>query len=202
MPDHGNGMLLIVIRGQPVIFRADESFEERPGFSGKLPEKEGLVSRQSCSGTSERPADPPGDSGGEKPEAQDGSSHAERRRSRKRQINHRDNGDDRGNPHRPAGGDEVPAAMAIRVARRIPLQKSFVCDPHSPGRAHDRIETEKGLVGKTGERKCRLSHASAGRPHRGGEMLAQQHLVRLLKEIQKRGNPGGNQKGSDHRQGP
>ena len=45
MPDHGNGMLLIVIRGQPVIFRSDESLEERPGLSGKLPEKEGLVSR-------------------------------------------------------------------------------------------------------------------------------------------------------------
>jgi hypothetical protein len=45
MPDHSNGMLLIVIRGQPVIFRSDESLEECPGPSGELPEKEGLVSR-------------------------------------------------------------------------------------------------------------------------------------------------------------
>ncbi len=45
MPDHGNGMLLIVIRRQPMIFRTDERLEERPGLSGKLPEKEGLVSR-------------------------------------------------------------------------------------------------------------------------------------------------------------
>ena len=45
MPDHGDGMLLKVIRRQPVIVRSDESLEERPGLSGEFPEKEGLVSR-------------------------------------------------------------------------------------------------------------------------------------------------------------
>ena len=46
MRDHGNGMLLIVIRRQPMIVRTDERLEERPGLSGKLPEKDGLVGRQ------------------------------------------------------------------------------------------------------------------------------------------------------------
>ena len=50
MCDHGNGMLLIVIRRQPMIFRADEGLEERPGFPGKLPQKEGLIRRQPCFG--------------------------------------------------------------------------------------------------------------------------------------------------------
>ena len=49
MCDHGNGMLLIVIRRQPMIFRADERLEECPRLSGKLPKKDGLVSRQPCS---------------------------------------------------------------------------------------------------------------------------------------------------------
>jgi hypothetical protein len=45
MPDHSSGMLLIAIRRQLMIFRADESLEERPGLPGKLLEKDGLVSR-------------------------------------------------------------------------------------------------------------------------------------------------------------
>ena len=71
-----------------------------------------------------------------------------------------------------------------------------------PGRAQNRIQTEEGLVGETRERKCRLSGVAAGRAHRGGEMLPEQHIARLLKQIQSRGNPGRNQDGSDHRQGP
>ena len=55
-----------------MIVRADELFEERPGLSGKLPEKEGLIGRQPCCTPSERPADPPGDSGRSQPETQDG----------------------------------------------------------------------------------------------------------------------------------
>ena len=50
MRDHGSGMLLIVIRRQPMIFRADEGLEERPGFPGKLPQKEGLIRCQPCLG--------------------------------------------------------------------------------------------------------------------------------------------------------
>ena len=74
--------------------------------------------------------------------------------------------------------------IAIRVARRIPFQKSLVRDQHSPGRAHNRIQTEERLVGEAGERKCRLSEVPAGRAHCGGEMLAQQHIARLLEQVQ------------------
>ena len=48
MRDHGNGMLLIVIRRQPMIFRTDEGLEERPGLSGKLPEKDSLAASQTA----------------------------------------------------------------------------------------------------------------------------------------------------------
>jgi len=122
MPDRSNGMLLIAIRWQPMIFRADECLEECPGPPGKLPEKDGLVSGQPCSVASERPADPPGDSGGGKPEAQYGPSHCERDRPRKCQRDHRGSGENGGDPHRPTGGREVCAVRAIRVARRTPLQ--------------------------------------------------------------------------------
>ncbi len=77
---HGNGMLLIVIRRQPMILRADESLEECPGFPGNLPQKEDLICCQSFSAASKRPTDPPGDSGGDKPETQYGPGHGQRGR--------------------------------------------------------------------------------------------------------------------------
>ena len=43
MRDNGGRVLLIVIRRQPIVLRADEGLEEGPGFSGKLLEKDGLV---------------------------------------------------------------------------------------------------------------------------------------------------------------
>ena len=75
MCNYGNGILLKIVRGQPMIFRADEGFEKRPGLAGKLPEKGGLVSRQPCFATSKRPADPPGDKRRDKPESQYGPGH-------------------------------------------------------------------------------------------------------------------------------
>ena len=90
-----------------MIFRADEGFEERPGFPGKLPQKEGLIRRQPCFAAGERPADPPGDSGGDKPEAQYGPSHSQRGRFRCSERDHRGSGNDWGDPHRPTRADEV-----------------------------------------------------------------------------------------------
>ena len=75
MRDDGSGMLLKIVRGQKVVFRADEGFEKRPGLAGKLPEKGGLVSRQPCFAAGKRPADPPGDNRRDKPEAQYGPGH-------------------------------------------------------------------------------------------------------------------------------
>jgi len=84
MLDPSSGMSLITIRRQPMIFRADESFEKGPSLSGKLTEEEGLVNRKPGSGASERPADPPCNRGGSKPKAQYGPSYAYRGRPRKR----------------------------------------------------------------------------------------------------------------------
>ena len=64
---HGTAILLIVIRRQPMIFRADEGLEERPGLARKLAQEEGLVGRQPGFTAGERPADPPGDGGRDQP---------------------------------------------------------------------------------------------------------------------------------------
>jgi hypothetical protein len=76
MTDHGNRMLLKVVRRQPMIFRTNKSLEVRPGLPGQLPEKDGLVGCQPRGPASERAADPPCDNGGGKPEPQHGPSHS------------------------------------------------------------------------------------------------------------------------------
>ena len=72
-------------------------------------------------------------------------------------------------------------------------------DQHPPARAHNRIETEKRLVGKADERKCRLSEVPAGGVQVGIEVLAQKHVVWLLKHFQERGNQRRNQDDPEHR---
>src|SRR3990172_353375 len=131
MCEPGNEMLLIVIRRQPMIFRADEGLEKRPGLSGKLPEKKGLVSRQPCSAASERSADPPRDNRGKKPEAQYGPGRCERRRPRTSQVDHRGNGNDRGDPHGPVSSKEACTAGTPGVVRRIPFKQTLVRYQHS-----------------------------------------------------------------------
>ena len=95
-----------------MILRADEGLEERPGFPGKLPEKEGLIRREPCFAAGERPADPPGDSGGDKPETQNGPSHNQGGRSWKRESDHRGSGNERGDPHGP-----TEPARSVRLLR-------------------------------------------------------------------------------------
>ncbi len=72
-------------------------------------------------------------------------------------------------------------------------------DQHPPARAHNRIETEKRLVGKADEREYRLSKAPAGRVQVGSEVLAQKHVARLLQHFQKRGKQRRNQDDPEHR---
>src|SRR3990170_6391354 len=96
MCDPGNGMLLIVIRRQPMIFRACERFEERPGLSGNLTEKAGLFVRQLCYTASERPADPPDDGRGGKPDAKYLAGHCQNRWSRNQEKDHCGSGNNRG----------------------------------------------------------------------------------------------------------
>jgi len=113
-PINGDGMLLKVVRRQPVIIRSDKRLEERPGPSGEHPEKEGLSAVNRDAGRAigllihQAIA-------GEKNRDLGWSRDAERDRPRKRKINHRDRGEGRGDPHRPAGGCEVRAAMAIEL---------------------------------------------------------------------------------------
>ena len=61
MRDHGDGMLLKIVRWQPVIVRADEGLEECPGLARNLLQKNDLLGRQPGFTALEWPADPPGD---------------------------------------------------------------------------------------------------------------------------------------------
>ncbi len=95
-----------------------------------------------------------------------------------------------------------PCGFGDRAARQVPLQKSSVGGTRSPGRAHDRVQTEEGLIGETGEGKGRLSDVLASRAHRDRKMLTQPHIARFLKQIQKRGHRRWDKEGSDHGEGP
>ena len=201
MRHHTHGMLLIVIRRQPMVFWAHERLEERPRLSRQHPKKDGLISRQPRLAADERSADPPGDGGRGKPGGQYGPSDCQCGRPEEHQIDKHSQGSDGGDPHPLVGGNDVRGARAIGVARRIPLQESSAHD-QPPDRAQDRIHSEEGLVGETCECKYRLSGVAAGRAHRGDEMLPQQHIARLPYQLQKRGHPRGNQDGADDRDGP
>jgi len=45
MRNCGTTIFLIIVRRQPIIFRANESLEERPGFARYFAQKNGLLSR-------------------------------------------------------------------------------------------------------------------------------------------------------------
>src|SRR5216684_6543636 len=102
MRNYSNPILLIVVRRQPMIFRADKGLEEAPSLSRKLLQKQSLVGRESRFAASERPADPPRDRGEDQPEAQYGRGHGEHLRPRKPQVDSSGGGDSRGDPQRPA----------------------------------------------------------------------------------------------------
>ena len=173
MRDRGDRMLLIVVRRQPVVFRADEGFEERPGLARNLPEKKDLIGRQPRFAARERPADPPGDRGGGKPEEQYRPGHRQRGRLRCRQIDRRGRGDDGRDPHRPAGGEEAPCGSSrsgspdgfhsssrLRVTSIRPSVRTIAS------------RLKNASYGQAGERKRRLSEVPAGRAQCRGEMLA------------------------------
>ena len=75
-------------------------------------------------------------------------------------------------------------------------------DEHPPQRAPDRIETEKCLIGKTGQCKQRLREVLRRRAFNGNEMLSEHHLDRLVQQIRKLCTEGGQQEDSDHCRGP
>ena len=63
-------LLLNVIRRQPIVFRADEGLEERPGFAGNRAEKESLVGGQVGFAARQRATDPPRNRGRGQPQQQ------------------------------------------------------------------------------------------------------------------------------------
>ena len=196
----GGGLLLIIVGRQPMIFRADECLEERPRPACTFPQEDGLAGRQAGCAVSERPAHPPRNNRGEQPQAQDRPGHEQRGRPCHRQMDQRGAGNRHGDPHRAAEAGEVRAA--VRFAGGRPLQQPGSGDEHPPRRAHDGIEAEAGLVGETDERECNLGEAPAGRVRRGGEMLAEQHIARLEKQLERRGKQRWNRDDPDHGQGP
>ena len=202
MGDRGDAVFLVVVRRQPMVFRADEGLEERPGPPRKLPEKEDLVRRKGRPAASERAADPPGDGGGGEPQGQDGPGRRQRGRPRKREVDRRGGGDRGGDPHRSEKIRRALAAIAVRGPRRSPLEKPLAREQHPPGRAHDRVEAEKRLVRQARERERRLGEAPSGGARFGGKVLAQQRIGGLPEHLQGGGHQGGDQEDPDHRQGP
>ena len=67
MRNRGTAILLIVIRRQPMIFRADKGLEERPSFARKLAQKGGLLNRQPRFAARARLVDPPDNRGRAQP---------------------------------------------------------------------------------------------------------------------------------------
>ncbi|MGA9990418.1 MAG: hypothetical protein WBP69_21770, partial [Terriglobales bacterium] len=63
MTEPGDGTLLVIVGGQPMIVGTDKCLEVLPGLPGKLPEKDSLAGGQARDAASKRPADPPRDNG-------------------------------------------------------------------------------------------------------------------------------------------
>ena len=203
MRNHGHGMLLHIVRRQPIVFRADEGFEERPGFARKGAEKAGLIGRQAGSAASQRAAHPPGNRGRDQPQHQQRPRHRQRGRVVGRRQTQRRHHRERGShPHHPVKGDEVPAPLAIQVARRGPFEQSLVADSQPPERAHHGIQAKERLVRQANEREGGLRQMLARRAGGGGEMLAPAHVAGLAQHVQERGGQRGDQEDTEHRQGP
>ncbi len=60
MRDDPYGMLLIIVRRQPMIVGDDERFKERPGLAGQLAKKGDVIMGQVGAHSSDRSTHPPG----------------------------------------------------------------------------------------------------------------------------------------------
>ena len=192
MRDDRDRMLLIVVGRQPPVVRTDERLEERPGPSRERAQEGHLPGGQSRFAPRERAAHPPCDAGRDEPQQEDRRRHGQCRRNRCRQQDRRRGGDHRGDPHRLDGGDDplTPAGIAgtatigVHAREGRPFQQFPAADEHPPRGARDRIDIDRRLVGKEGERQQCLRGAAAGDDRRVGEMLQGQHLVRRPAQIQ------------------
>ena len=202
MRNHGHGMLLHIVRRQPIVFRADEGLEERPGFAGNGAQKAGLVGRQAGSVASQRATHPPRQRGRGQPQQQDRRGHAQDHRVGRRQTQRRHHRERGSHPHHPVESDEVPAPLAIQVARRGPFEQALVADPQPPERANHGIQAKERLVRQANEGEGGLRQMLARRAGGGGEMLAPAHIAGLAQHVQERGGQRGDQQDAEHRQGP
>jgi hypothetical protein len=202
MGDRGDAVFLVVVRRQPMVFGADEGFEEGPGPARKLPEKEDLFRRESRPAPRERAADPPGDAGGGEPQGQDGSGRLQRDRPRNHEVDRGGGCDHGSDPHRADERRQVLAPIAIRDPRRSPFEKAPVREQHPPHRAHDRVQADKRLVRQARERKPRLGEAPRRRAPFGGKVLTQQRIGWFPEHFQGGCRQRGNQEDPDHRHGP
>ena len=118
----------------------------------------------------------------------------------------RRNGDEGPHPHGPESTGELilagPGRDAVHLARRIPFQQAPIRDEDAPERADDGIQTEEGLVRKTGELERHLLDVSERRTGDRAEVLPIQHFVRLAEHVEERNAQGGNELHADHGQRP
>ena len=84
--------------------------------------------------------------------------------------------------------DSIPAAVWVNSMR--------------PAVRSDRIEAEEGFVGQAGERERAWARLPAGGAQDGGQMLAEQHVVRLAAAGQDARHSSGTQHDAEHGQGP
>ena len=208
--NHVDRMFLIIVRWQPVVVRADERLEERPGPPRELAEEDCLLDRESRLAAPERLADPPGDRGRDQPQAQYRRAHCQGSRRGCGRRDRRGRGDEGGDPHRPEGFRKAGAAgcldaragLARLIPRWSPLEQPSMADQHSPRRARDRIEVDRRLVRKEGEREHLVGECLGGGARRGCEMLLQQHLVGLPHHAQEGSADRRDQQDPDDRGGP
>ena len=211
MRDGGDRMFLAVVRRQPVVVRTDERLEERPCPARETLRRKSvwsLVSRASrrASGRLIHQAIP----GDDEPQEEDRRGHRQCGRRGGRQQDRRRRGDDRGDPHRldrrgqlgAAGWRRPGAAIGLVGGRRIPFEQPSMRNQHPPRGACDRIEVDRRLVRQEGERQHRLRDVPAGHACGGGEVLPQQHFVRLAQQVQHEGARRRQQEDGDHRQRP
>jgi hypothetical protein len=61
---------------------------------------------------------------------------------------------------------------------------------HAPGRAHDGIEAEIGLIGQTGQLEAQLARVTPGRIGYCGQMLAPQEFIGFAADVEPNGEHG------------
>ncbi len=206
MGDCGNAILLNIVRRQPMVVRANEVVEERPGAARQRAQKERLLDGQSRLARSQRTADPPGNERRGEPQEEDRPGHRQHRRPRCRQVDRRRGGDGRGEPHSlKTSGERAGIALArltVRLPRRAPFEQSCACHQHPPGRAGNGVETEERLVRETGDFENDLQDMPVSRARDAGEVLPQVHLLGLAEDVEDGRAQRGDEHDPDHRHGP